>query len=93
MCINRTSIIIPNSVTSIGPGALSGCDSLSNLSLPLAILASSNLNNVTPVSNVQMPVTLSIIDGKMVLCRSTTDGNIELLKIENGKLLTIKATQ
>ena len=92
-CLALANVAIPNSVTSIGPGALSGCDSLSNLSLPLAILASSNLNNVTPVSNVQMPVTLSIIDGKMVLCRSTTDGNIELLKIENGKLLTIKATQ
>jgi hypothetical protein len=82
-----------NSVTSIGPGALSGCDSLSNLSLPLAILASSSLDNVTPVSNVEMPVTLSFINGRMVLCRTTIDGNIELLRIENGKLLTITASQ
>jgi hypothetical protein len=92
-CVALANVAIPNSVTSIGPGALSGCDSLSNLSLPLAILASSNLNNVTPVSNVQMPVTLSIIDGRMVLCRTTSGGSIELLKIENGKLLTITATQ
>ena len=62
-CTNLTSIMIPNSVTSIKVGAFYGCTSLTNITIPNSVtsIGSSAFNGCTSLTNITIPNSVTII--------------------------------
>ena len=62
-CTSLTSIVIPNSVVSIGDGAFSRCSSLSNIVIPNSVVSIGDgaFSNCSSLSNIVIPDSVTAI--------------------------------
>ncbi|MBT6240312.1 MAG: leucine-rich repeat domain-containing protein, partial [Verrucomicrobia bacterium] len=100
-CSSLTSIIIPESVTSIGSSAFSGCSSLTSIIIPQAFHSQQKASDLSlphlwpdgffPQSNLG-PLTYEIADGQVTItdCDEGAEGELEIpAEIEGAPVTSI----